>query len=81
MVALHPVPAVRLNLLQGRVHHSSYNSEPNTILMRACAHTIFLISVRAGSTGSWASPVCLTHAHFCEGIPLKAKPTGIKQPE
>ncbi len=59
VVALHPVPAVRLNLLQGRVRHNSYNAVPSTIL----AHThIFLISVKAGSTDSWASPVCLTHS-------------------
>lgn len=39
VVALHPVPAVRLNLLQGRVHHSSYNAVPGTILAHKHAHT------------------------------------------
>lgn len=80
MVALHPVPAVRLNLLQGRVHHSSYNAVPGTILAHTRTH-IFLISVRAGSKDSWAGPVFLTHsgtffslkASRCKPSPLVKK--------
>lgn len=49
---------------------------------RTHAH-IFLISVRAGSTDSWAGPVFLTHSlrhiFLSEGIPLQAKPTGKKK--
>lgn len=80
VVALHPVPAVRLNLLQGRVHHSSYNAVPGTILAHTHTH-IFLISVRAGSTDSWAGPVFLTRsgtffslkASRCKPSPLAKK--------
>lgn len=32
VVAMHPVPAVRLNLLRVSVHHNSYNAAPGTIL-------------------------------------------------
>lgn len=40
VVAVHPVPAVRLNLWQSRVHHNSYNAVPSTILAHTHTHTL-----------------------------------------
>ena len=87
VVALHLAPAVRLNLLQGRVHHHSHNAAQSTISARTHTHphtpteSILLIRVRVGSTDSCARPVCRTHsstffsvnAPHCKPSPLAKK--------
>lgn len=62
VVAMHPVPAVRLNLLQVSVHHNSYNAAPSTML----AQTHF--SHYYESQQHWYMGLVLSHsltpAHF-----------------